>query len=164
MTNDSQELAELVSTIEAQEARLVFRRFTFDDAWRLGHALAERAIADRAPVAVDIRLGDQQLFHVALAGSTADNDDWIDRKCRVVRRFGVSSYLFGRRLAAAGKTLAEATLLDPAVYAAHGGAFPITIIDVGVVGTVAVSGLPQAQDHQLIVDVLGEFLFPTKNS
>ncbi len=52
----------------------------------------------------------------------------------------------------------EATLLDPALFAAHGGAFPINIVGVGLVGTVAVSGLPQADDHAMVVAVLTEFL------
>lgn len=154
----TQDLTELVARIEAQEALLVFRTFTNADAWRLGCALVARAEADRAPVAIDIRRGEQQLFHAALSGSNPDNDAWIERKCRLVRRFGVSSYLFGRRLELTGRTLPEATLLDETRYAAHGGAFPINIEDVGLVGTVAVSGLPQADDHQLVVDVLAEFL------
>jgi uncharacterized protein (UPF0303 family) len=158
MSQSETELAALIEEIEGQEARLVFRRFSNADAWRLGCALVARAEADRAPVAVDIRRGEQQLFHAAMAGSTADNDAWIERKCRLVRRFGVSSFLFGRRLAAAGRTFEQATLLDPATYAAHGGAFPISIEGVGVVGTVAVSGLPQAEDHRLVVEVLTEFL------
>jgi uncharacterized protein (UPF0303 family) len=158
MGDTTKDLAELVAQIEEQETRLVFRTFTTADAWRLGCALVARAEADRAPVAIDIRRGEQQLFHAALAGSNADNDAWIERKCRLVRRFGVSSYLFGRRLALSGRTFEEATLLDPAHYAAHGGAFPITVQGVGPVGTVAVSGLPQADDHQMVVDVLTEFL------
>jgi uncharacterized protein (UPF0303 family) len=39
-------------------------------------------------------------------------------------------------------------------FAPHGGAFPITVVGVGVIGSVAVSGLPQLQDHALVVDVL----------
>jgi uncharacterized protein (UPF0303 family) len=48
--------------------------------------------------------------------------------------------------------------LDPDLYAAHGGAFPVNVRGVGVVGTVAVSGLPQLEDHALVVEVLAEFL------
>jgi uncharacterized protein (UPF0303 family) len=41
-------------------------------------------------------------------------------------------------------------------YAMDGGAFPLFVEGVGCVGTVAVSGLPQREDHALVVDVLGE--------
>ncbi len=158
MNRSDEALTALIAQIEDQEARLVFSRCDNADVWRLGCALVAAAEAERAPVAIDIRRGEQQLFHAALAGSSADNDAWIERKCRLVRRFGVSSFLFGRRLAATGKTLEQATLLEPGRYAAHGGAFPINVAGVGLVGTVAVSGLPQADDHRLVVQVLSEFL------
>ena len=48
--------------------------------------------------------------------------------------------------------------LEPLLFAAHGGSFPITVRDVGVIGTVTVSGLPQAQDHALVVEALQTFL------
>lgn len=48
--------------------------------------------------------------------------------------------------------------LDAALYAAHGGAFPVWIWDVGVVGVVTVSGLPQADDHALVVEAITALL------
>ena len=161
MTDDDSALTDLtalITELERQESILVFSAFSNSDAWRLGCALVARAESDRAPVAINIQRGEQRLFHAALAGSNADNDAWIDRKSALVRRFGVSSFLFGRRLALSGKTFEEATLLDPAGYAAHGGAFPIIVDGVGPVGTVAVSGLPQAADHNMVVEVLTTFL------
>ena len=52
----------------------------------------------------------------------------------------------------------EKFLLDGSRFAAHGGAFPVMVRHVGMVGTVTVSGLPQAEDHRLVVSVLREFL------
>jgi len=77
---------------------------------------------------------------------------------RVVNRFNESSCLVGRRLALAGRSVDSANGLDPLLYAAHGGSFPIIVRDVGVVGTVTVSGLPQADDHALVVESLAVFL------
>ena len=143
---------DLITEIERQERELVFDRFDETDAWRLGSLLV--SLAEGKPVAIDIRRGGQQLFHAALKGAVADNDRWIERKVRIVERFGVSSYLFGRRLAAEGKDLNPGMGLDPADYAAHGGAFPVRIRNVGIVAVVTVSGLPQAEDHALVVEAL----------
>ena len=151
------ELQDLIAEIEAQERELVLTRFDNTDAWRLGCLLVELATARQLPVAIDIRRGTQQLFHAALPGSVADNDTWIERKVRVVQRYGASSYLVGRRLAAKGQELDASMGVEPAQYAAHGGAFPIRIADVGVVGVVTVSGLPQADDHALVVEALRAF-------
>jgi len=145
---------DLIAELEAQERELELARFDNADAWRLGSLLVDLANRRGLPVAVDIRRGTQQLFHAGLAGSVADNDRWIERKVRVVERYGASSYLVGRRLAAKGQELDAGMGVDPADYAAHGGAFPIRIREVGVVGVVTVSGLPQAEDHALVVEAL----------
>jgi uncharacterized protein (UPF0303 family) len=110
------------------------------------------------PVTIDIRRHGQQLFHAALPGNSAENDSWIERKVNVVNRFAASSYLVGRRLAASGTTLDAAMGVEPLLFAAHGGAFPIRIREVGVVGCVAVSGLPQADDHAFVVEMIEAFL------
>lgn len=141
-----------------QERRLTVRRFTNDDAWALGSMLVEMAYLRQAPIAIDIRRGAQQLFHCALPGSSADNDAWIDRKRRVVERYGESSYLVGARHRAKGTTFEDSSRLDPNLYAAHGGSFPLSVVGVGVVGTVTVSGLPQAEDHAMVVEALERFI------
>jgi uncharacterized protein (UPF0303 family) len=146
--------AELV----AQEQRLQFTRFDNDDAWRLGCLLVELAREGALAVTVDVRRGEQQLFHCALPGTSADNDAWLERKIRVVRRYGHSSYLVGQRFRDEGATFEEKSRLDPDRYAAHGGAFPVLVVGVGQVGTVAVSGLPQLEDHLLVVEALEAFL------
>jgi uncharacterized protein (UPF0303 family) len=149
--------SELVE-LRAQEERLQFTRFDLETAWSLGSRLVEVARAEGLPVTVDVRHGDQLAFHAALPGTAADNDAWVERKVRVVRRFGHSSLLVGRELAAAGTTLGERFLLDEREFAAHGGAFPVLVRGVGPVGVVTVSGLPQEEDHRLVVTVLEAFL------
>jgi uncharacterized protein (UPF0303 family) len=147
-----------LAALLAEERELQFSAFTNDTAWELGARLAAAARNQRLAVTIDIRRGDQQLFHCALPGTAADNDEWIERKNRVVRRFGHSSLLVEIELRREGVSIADKYLLDPTVYAAHGGAFPVIVRDVGPVGTVTVSGLPQEDDHRLVVSVLREFL------
>ncbi|MCX4738944.1 MULTISPECIES: heme-degrading domain-containing protein [Streptomyces] len=152
------EITPTLEELQAQERRLVFRRFDHDDAWALGSLLVELARERQAPVAIDIHRCGQQLFHAALPGSAPDNDAWIARKRRVVERFGASSYLVGSRARAKGTTFEESSRLDPDTYAAHGGSFPITVEGVGVVGAVTVSGLPQLEDHRFVVAALEQYL------
>ena len=151
------ELTPPLEELEAQERRLVFRQFTYDDAWALGSLLVELARERQAPVAIDIHRAGQQLFHAALPGSTPDNDAWIARKRRVVERYGTSSYVVGARFRAKGTTFEDSSRLDPDTYAAHGGSFPVTVMGAGVIGTVTVSGLPQLDDHALVVEGLRGF-------
>ncbi|WP_409496597.1 heme-degrading domain-containing protein [Amycolatopsis sp. cmx-11-12] len=147
-----------LAALAAQEERLVFRRFDNETALELGaHLLA--AARDRAlPVTISVRRGGQRLFHAALPGTSADNDAWIDRKSRVVDRYGHSSFLVGERFRAKGTTFEADSRLDPDLYAAHGGVFPVIVDGVGPVGTVGVSGLPQADDHAFVVEQLEAFL------
>ena len=152
------EITPPLEELEAQERRLVFSRFTHEDAWALGSLLVELARERQAPVAIDIHRAGQQLFHAALPGSTPANDAWITRKRRVVERYGSASYLVGARFRAKGTTFEDSSRLDPDEYAAHGGSFPITVEGVGVIGSVTVSGLPQLQDHRMVVEALEEFL------
>ncbi|WP_225802851.1 heme-degrading domain-containing protein [Streptomyces sp. NK15101] len=147
-----------IAELEAQEARLTLPRFTYEDAWTLGTLLVGMARERKAPVAIDVRRGAQQLFHCALPGSSADNDAWIDRKRRVVERYGESSFLVGARFRAKGTTFEASSRLDPDRYAAHGGSFPIAVEGAGVIGSVTVSGLPQAEDHALVVEALERLL------
>ncbi|TQL48116.1 uncharacterized protein (UPF0303 family) [Homoserinimonas aerilata] len=148
------DLRSLIAEVVAQEERLTLTRFDNDDAWRLGSILVELARQRKLPVTLDITRNGQQLFRAVLPGAIADQSDWIARKNRTVTRFEVSSYLVGLRFAASGRSFDDEPHLDSALYAAHGGAFPIRIANVGVVGTVTVSGLPQADDHALAVEAL----------
>ena len=107
---------------------------------------------------MDLTRVHQQLFHVALPGTSLDNDHWVRRKTAVVYRFHHSSFYMGVSCRAKGVSLAERYSVDPAEFAAHGGAFPIRVRGAGLVGTVTVSGLPQEEDHRLVVTMLERFL------
>jgi uncharacterized protein (UPF0303 family) len=140
-----------LADLAAEEEDLQFAGFTNDDAWDLGAALVAAARQDGAPVAVDISRHGHQLFHASLPGTSPDNDSWIQRKTRVVQRFGHSSLYVRQASIERGTTFEAEFGLDPALYAAHGGAFPVVVRSVGPVGAVVVSGLPQLEDHRMVV-------------
>jgi uncharacterized protein (UPF0303 family) len=141
-----------------QEERLQFDRFDDDVAWALGVQLVEAARARALPVAIELRRNGRRVFHAALPGSAPDNDAWLARKARVVDRYEQASFRVGEAARVAGTAFEQQSRLDPDLYAAHGGAFPVRVRGTGVVGTAAISGLPQLEDHEFIVEQLGIFL------
>ena len=144
----------LLSELLAQEERLQLDRFDHDDAFRLGMKLVERARSAAMPLTIQVTRVHQVLFQAAMPGTVLDNDHWVRRKTATVYRFGHSSFYMGVSCRARGVTLAERYGVDPADYAEHGGAFPVRVRGVGLVGVVAVSGLPQEEDHRLVVETL----------
>jgi uncharacterized protein (UPF0303 family) len=78
----------------------------------------------------------------------------VQRKVNVVARFHKSSYHVGRLLELSGLSFFDRYGLPPEDYATHGGGFPLNLAGAGIVGGVTVSGLPQRDDHNLVVEAL----------
>jgi uncharacterized protein (UPF0303 family) len=144
--------------IAGQERVLQFSTFDAEAAWRLGSILREHAAAARAPVAIDIEFAGMQVFFCALPGATPDNVGWIRRKRAVTLRFRRPSYGVGLALARDAQTIGSRYGLPEAEYAAHGGSFPLLLDGIGCVGAVTLSGLPQRDDHAMVVEALAEFM------
>lgn len=151
-------LAEDIRRLEEQERLLRFSRFSPEDAWALGSRIREMAMVRGASVAIDISLRDRTLFHCALPGTTTDNVEWIRRKRNTVLRLWSASYLVGRKLALSGRDQVEARNLSYADFSVHGGSVPLFVADLGCVGAVTVSGVPERIDHAIVVDGLADFL------
>ncbi|MGW9157030.1 heme-binding protein [Microbacterium sp. NPDC055665] len=141
-----------LAQLEKEHLELVLRRFDRKDAWELGRLIAERALADGHPVAVDVRTSSGILFHASLPGATADNDSWVEKKAATAIRFETSTALLEARIENGGRDMHEPGWLDPAAYAVAGGAVPIRVEGVGVVAVATISGLPSAEDHDNVVD------------
>ncbi|MGE8064540.1 heme-degrading domain-containing protein [Pseudomonas sp. NPDC089569] len=141
-----------------QEETLQFSRFDEETAWQLGSYLYNQATANTWPLVIDVRRFDRPLFFAARPGITSDNHDWVKRKTNTVQRFLRSSYRIRYQLALENQDITQRYFLSPAEYASVGGGFPIIVRDTGVIGSVTVSGLPDRQDHQIIVDALCELL------
>jgi uncharacterized protein (UPF0303 family) len=149
---------DLLDELLDQERRLALPSFDNDTAITLGTMLMDMGRERRLPITIDVVRSGQQLFHVSLPGTVADNDQWVIRKAAVVMRFGHSSFYMGRAAAARGVPFAERYLVDPLAFAPHGGSFPIIVEGTGLVGAVTVSGLPQEDDHALVVEALTRLL------
>lgn len=146
-----------LSRVIHQETELRLPHFDNNDAWKLGNLVRELAVSRGQSLVIDIRRfgqPNQQLFFCALPGTTPDNARWVERKTNVVARFHRSSYQLGLFLAKNNITFAEKYSLPDGDYACHGGSFPIHVAGTGIVGALTVSGLPQRQDHNLVVEAL----------
>jgi uncharacterized protein (UPF0303 family) len=146
--------AELLETIAQQEKELQFAAFDSDTALALGLKVIELARQQGKAITVNITVNGKVLFHHAMQGASADQADWIRRKNNVVARFGRCSFYIGIDHKHRGVAFDEIKYLDPLDYAANGGAFPITIKNTGIIGTVTVSGMRQAEDHAMVVEAL----------
>ena len=153
ITPQKEDLQELL----AQEEELQFDMFSNEMAISLGLMMVEAAARDKLPAAIDITRSGQQLFFAGLSGTKPDNAFWIRRKMNLVNRYRHSSFYIGCKYRAEGTDFFTATGLPDAEYAAHGGCFPIQIRGTGFVGTLTVSGLPQAEDHAFAVQSLRAF-------
>ena len=69
-----------------------------------------------------------------------------------------SSYGIGLKLAQRDTTLQAQLELPLRDYASHGGGFPILLTNGTCVGAITVSGLPQRQDHSLVVEAVATVL------
>ena len=94
------------------------------------------------------------VFYTVLSGATPDNPHWVRRKRNCVFRFLKSSYAVGLSLAKQETTIQAKFGLPDADYAPHGGSFPILVKGTGCIGAVTVSGLPQREDHNMVVEAL----------
>lgn len=147
-----------IERIKRQEAELVFDAFDEATAFAVGSAIRERGLADHLPIVVDIRTFDRPLFYAALPGSNASNPDWARRKTNVVKRFLASTYRLVLEQQRPDRTFKVGDALDIADYVLAGGGFPVRVRGAGVIGVVAVSGLPEREDHAVVVKALCDHL------
>ncbi|WP_336697713.1 heme-degrading domain-containing protein [Curtobacterium sp. USHLN213] len=143
-----------LAVLQAEDAELRFTSFVHDDALAVGLKLIDLARSRGLTISSSVWLGEQLVFQGALAGTTADNDSWMNRKVAVVRRFDKASLFVAEQLAAYGITdPAAARMVDPMLYAFNGGAVPIRI-GATQVGVVAASGVNDYVEHDLAVEAL----------
>jgi uncharacterized protein (UPF0303 family) len=147
-----------IEKIKVQEAELAFAAFDEATAFEIGSALRARGLEENFPIIVDIQLWDRPLFYAALPGSTGSNADWARRKRNAVKMFQKSTYRMMLEQGGESALLGERYGLSASEYVLAGGGFPIRVNGAGVIGVIAVSGLPQRQDHGIIVDALCDHL------
>lgn len=146
--------ADLLAILAEQDQRLRFPGFVHDDALAVGYRIVELARSRNLTISTSVWLGEQLVFQAALAGTSADNDSWMNRKAAVVRRFDKASLFVAAQLEAYGFTdPAAARMVDPMLYAFNGGAVPIRV-GATQVGVAVASGVSDQVEHDLVVEAL----------
>ena len=147
-----------LAKIAVQEERLQFQDFDADTAWKLGNRLKANAETRGVAVTIEIRVGKETIFFFAMQGAKPENADWARRKRNVVDLLWRSSYAVGLSLQEEQSSLEAKMGLPLRDYTAHGGSFPIRVVGVGTIGTVTDLGLPQRDDHAMLVEELAGML------
>lgn len=86
--------------------------------------------------------------------TSSENNMWINKKLNTVEAFDHST--FYKKAVYAGNEVKfyQDTGFSPKEFTIGGGGFPIFVKDVGVVGSLIISGLTDFEDHQLAYDSL----------
>ena len=144
--------------LAAEQQDLFLDSFDYDFAWALGARMRDLAARKAAPVAITVAHGTAVVFSVLMPGATFDNLDWTARKRAVTHRFHRSSLAIRLEAEAAGHDFNALFRLPEADYVASGGGVPLILRGGTLIGTVAVSGLPDVEDHKLVVAAIKDLL------
>jgi uncharacterized protein (UPF0303 family) len=146
-----------LATIAAQEELLQFHAFDHTTAWLLGESIKKHCETQNLAVTIEIRICRETVFSYAMAGTSPNNADWARRKRNTTELQQRSSYAVGLALQE-GETLESQSGLPPRDYAHHGGSVPIRVKGVGFVGAATISGLPQRDDHNMVVQAMAALI------
>lgn len=149
---------EVIEVLTMQEEILQFSHFTNSDAWSLGNMMVMEAQRRGVHPLISIRLNNGfVVFQYGFDGANLMNERWIERKQKTVMITEKSSMLMAMELRRAGEALTD-HFADAETMAASGGGFPIRIEEVGVIGSILVSGMDPVSDHDLIVKCVSKYL------
>ncbi|WP_437888248.1 heme-degrading domain-containing protein [Phytobacter sp. V91] len=151
-------LDQQIALCEQHREQLRFVSFDADDAWALGNALYRNAERKGFALAIEVNVNHLCMFSALMPGATAENIDWVRRKRNMVAFLGISSWAAGLMLQSRQTTLALRYGLSLRDYAAFGGSYPLYLTSGCQIGSVTVSGAPQRDDHNLVLETLREML------
>lgn len=114
----------------------------------LGNSIFKYGQEHGLPIATAVFLDDQRVFHLALDGTSAENDIWIERKRRTVDLTKLSSLEYRESLLTTEITDSVLPLTD-GILAFCGGGYPL-FDSTGYRGVAIVSGLPHIVDDEVV--------------
>jgi len=145
-------------TAARQEELLRFDYFDNRRALELGCFMAKSVYDRGIELAFSIRkLNGSIIFQHLTEQTNGNNENWMGRKFRTVALMETSSLQAWASCMDSGDSIANMGLPD-SDYVLCGGGFPIRLKTGELIGVVIVSNLPHEQDHQLLVELLAEYL------
>jgi uncharacterized protein (UPF0303 family) len=130
---------------------------TNDDAVDLGLVAVQVVREWGLNLAVDIVVSGDLVFRAKLRSTGPDNDPWLTGKAATALRFEQPSLLVKLRHDEAGTPFTDRNDIDRDAFKAHGGSIPLRVGGV-VVGTITMSGEPDAIDHEAAAETLARYL------
>lgn len=146
----------LLKIVEEQEKMLVFDSFNNEDALSLGITLADLTKDCPIPITIRVFIDDIIVFQYTMKGDEETRFGWTYRKHQLIKKTGHSS-MHGKIRAMFLDELQD-LYVQTDLYGFGCGGFPITVKNKGIIGTVAVSGLPDPADHIYVVQALEKYL------
>lgn len=148
-------MTDILQRLLEEEQKTELTHFTNEDALKIGMFIINYMKQHNlGSVAVSIEKNKEVVFSHIMDGAMPENMTWCARKRNVVARFGHSSMYVEHEFKSRGKIFELDGLLDPNQHQATGGCIPVFVKNVGMVGTISISGMPSEDDHALAVNAI----------
>jgi uncharacterized protein (UPF0303 family) len=141
---------------EQQDLQLPY--FDYNFAAQLGLLIRDQATKAALPISITVAHGTDVVFSILMPGATADNLAWAARKRSVAHRFHRSSLAMRLEAEHDKYDFNQRFRLPEAEFVASGGGVPLILRNGTLIGTAGVSGMPDVEDHRIVVMALKQIL------
>ena len=144
----------VTTTAQDKIKKMELEKFSNKLALEMGLSIIDLAKTRNQHIAIEISRLNHTIFLFIDDSLPVDKHNWLRRKANIAKHFEESSLSVKNDLINGKMSLEETFGLDEKDYVAKGGSIPIFVKNVGMVGTITVSGLKDIEDHQIIIDAL----------
>lgn len=153
-----EDIKKMIEEVKERQKKWEVTSFTNEEGFALGMHIYQKALKEGKPVVVSVTRNKHRLFFAAADGTTPENDHWCMRKENSTYFFEKSTYELSLYMKLRDDNIWDKYGLARDSYAQSGGCIPIFMKGAGMIGTAAVSGMSQAEDHAFITEAVEEWL------
>ena len=128
-------------------------------ALEMGLKILDLAKSRNQHIAVEICRLNHTVFIYIDDSLPADKHNWLRRKANIAKLLEESSLSVKNDMKEGNLTLDKTFGLDEKDFLVRGGSIPIFVKNAGMMATITVSGLPDVEDHNIIIDALKGIYF-----